>query len=198
MMVGRIVMVAVLGFASVGAIQGQAGQASTVAATSPAKAVEDLIDKFEGEMTSAAKAMPAERYDFTPASLHIPGANFEKVRTFADEVKHVAQSNYLTAANISNSEPSVDVKAIGKLKSKDEIVAALAESFTAVHKAVAAITTANSNEAVDDIGVGPDTIKETEAAWIGVHGFDHYGQIVEYLRMNGIVPPPPATVSTGK
>ncbi len=176
---------------SMPALQAQTATATTPVAAhrvSPAKAVEDLVDKFEGEMMRAAKAMPADKYDFSPASLHIPGANFEKVRTFSEEVKHVVQANYAIAANVTNAEPAVDVKSLAALKSKDEIVAALAASFTAVHTAIATITPANQNEAVDDSGVGPNQSKQTEAAWVAVHGYDHYGQMVEYLRMNGIVP----------
>ena len=81
-----------------------------------------------------------------------------------------------------------DVTAIGKLRSKDEILAALAGSFLAVHHAIATITQANANDVIDDSGVGPNQTKESEAAWVAVHGYDHYGQMVEYLRMNGITP----------
>ena len=154
----------------------------------PAKAVEDLIMTFEREVTSAAQAMPANRYNFSPASLHIPGSEFTKARTFADEVTHVAQANYAIASNIVGKSPEVDLKEVGALKTKPEILNALAASFIAVHKAVATITVENQNDFVDDIGVGSNQSKVSEAAWVAVHGFDHYGQMVEYLRMNGIVP----------
>ena len=154
----------------------------------PAKAVEDLIMTFEGEITNAAQAMPADHYSFSPASLHIPGSEFTKVRTFADEVTHVAQANYAIASNIVGKFPEVDLREVGALKTKQEILSALAASFIAVHKAVATITVENQNDFVDDIGVGSNQSKVSEAAWVAVHGFDHYGQMVEYLRMNGIVP----------
>ncbi len=155
----------------------------------PAKAIEDMIVTFESEMTSAARAMPADRYSFSPATLNIRGAQFTKVRTFAAEVTHVAQANYAIASNISGKEPQADLEAIGQLRTKEQILAALAASFAEVHKAIATITIQNENDFVDDIGVGPNQSKISEAAWVAVHGFDHYGQIVEYLRMNGIVPP---------
>ena len=176
---------------SVSGVQGQVASGSSAAGAgkqvAPAKSVEDLVNVFEGEMMRAAKAMPADRYGFSPASLHIPGATFDGVRTFAEEVKHVTQSNYINAATVTGTELTVDMKTINGLKSKDEIVAALAESFAAVHKAIATITPANGREAVDDAGVGPNATRESEAAWVAVHGSDHYGQMVEYLRMNGIV-----------
>ena len=183
---------AVLGMAMAGGLQGQTAKtAEPVNANQvPAKAVDALVNRFEREMMSVAKAMPADKYGFTPVSLKIPGAKFERVRTFADEVTHVTQANYSIAANIVGTEPTADLKAIGLLKDKDQILAALSDSFAAVHKAIATITPANENEAVDDIGVGPNQTKESEAAWVAVHGYDHYGQMVEYLRMNGIVPSP--------
>ena len=156
--------------------------------SAPARAVDALVVKFEHEMTRAAMAMPAEKYSFTPASLNIAGAKFIKVRTFADEVKHVAQSNYATSSNIDGTDPTLEMNAINALRNKDEILRALAASFAEVHKAIRTITVANQNDPVDDGGVAPNQTKESEAAWVAVHGYDHYGQMVEYLRMNGIVP----------
>ena len=189
-MVRRILAVGVLGFASVAGVHGQAvGRVATQPPTqgSPARAIDGLLTHFEGDMMKAAKAMPAEKYDFTPASLGVEGAKFTGVRSFADQVKHVTQANYSIAASVEGTEPSVNVKAIGSLKSKDEIVAALTASFAAVHQAIATLTPANQNDMVDDIGVAPYVTKASEAAWAAVHGYDHYGQMVEYLRLNGIV-----------
>ncbi len=182
-----------LTMSSLGAAHGQAYADSKQVAVSqgdPAKAVDALAERLEHEITSAAQAMPADKYDFTPASLNIPGSNFVKVRSFADQVKHVAQANYSIAANIVGKDPVVDVNAIGRLKSKSDILATLAESFVAVHRAIATITPANANDVIDDVGVGPNQTRESEAAWVAVHGYDHYGQMVEYLRMNGITPKP--------
>ena len=131
--------------------------------------------------------MPPDKYGFSPATLPLPAGKFTGVRSFADQVKHVAQANYAIAANIMGTEPSVDLKTIGSLDKKDAILAALEGSFAAVHAAIATITPANQNDTVDDIGVAPHVTKATEAAWVAVHGYDHYGQMVEYLRMNGIV-----------
>ena len=167
------------------------GQAPAAAGQgSPAKAVDELVNRFEREFTGVAKLMPAERYDFTPASLNVPGASFSKVRSFEDQVKHVAQANYSIAASIAGTPEAVDVAAIGKLRTKSEVLAVLASSFAAVHQAIATITVANENDIVEDIGVAPSQTRESEAAWVAVHGYDHYGQLVEYLRLNGLVPKP--------
>ena len=145
-----------------------------------------LLSMFEGQFTDVAKAMPADKYDFTPASLSVPGAKFDGVRSFSSEVKHVAQANYFFYGSVSGTKPSVDVKAIGALKTKDEILAALAQSFAFAHAALATLTPATESDPLDVDGL---KTKGTVAAFAVAHGFDHYGQMVEYLRMNGIVPP---------
>jgi uncharacterized damage-inducible protein DinB len=141
----------------------------------------------EGEFMGAAKAMPADKYDFSPASLTIPGDKFDGVRTFGEQVKHVAQANYSFASTMTGMKPSVDLKALGELKGKDEILAALAGSFAALHKANAGLTAENAFEVVNFEGA--KHTRFTVSAFSVGHCFDHYGQMVEYLRMNGIVPP---------
>ncbi len=155
--------------------------------STPAKAMEDLMMFLEDGFMGAAKAMPADKYNFSPESLAIPGAKFDKVRTFADQVKHVAQANYFFASTVSGTKPEADLKAIGAMKGKDEIVAALAGSFAALHKAYATLTADNALEVVSF--EGSTASRATVASFAVAHGFDHYGQMVEYLRMNGIVPP---------
>ena len=151
----------------------------------PSAAYGSLLDKYETEM-GIAKAMPAEKYDFSPASLNIPNASYAGVRTFADEVRHVAQMNYRIFGEAGQLPPDRDVKAMGKLKSKDELVAALEASFVFAHKAVETLTAGNVSELIP----GPELLTRGTMAAHGVaHGYDHYGQMVEYLRMNGVLPP---------
>ena len=159
-------------------------------AMEPGKALDEVLMTLEGEMVGVAKAMPAEKYDFAPnAAVFAPGSaeKFDKVRTFAQQLKHVAQANYYFYMTASGMKPDVDVKAIGSLKTKEEIVAALEGSFAFGHKALATITTANAFQSIE----GADGLhtRATVADFAVAHGFDHYGQMVEYLRMNGIVPP---------
>lgn len=152
----------------------------------PAKAMDTMIGLLEGQVVSVAKAMPADKYSFAPKSSAMPGAKFDGVRTFAGQVAHVAQANYFMFGTASGMKPDVDVKAIGQLKSKDELVSALEKSYAFAHKAAAMLTPENAFEAVDVDG--PQTRVTGEAFGVA-HGFDHYGQMVVYLRMNGIVPP---------
>lgn len=145
-----------------------------------------MLSMYEQEFVAVAKAMPADKYDFTPASLNIPGAKYQGVRTFAGEVKHVTQANYYFYGAVGGMKPTTDVKGIGALKTKDEIVAALEASFAFGHKALANLTDANQEDPLDIDGL---KTKGTVAAFAVAHGFDHYGQMVEYLRMNGVTPP---------
>ncbi len=155
----------------------------------PAKAVDGLLSLMEGQVVSAAKAMPADKYSFAPAQgIFAPGqtTQFDSVRTFVAQVTHLAQANYFFFG-WSGIKPDRDVKAIGAITTKDEALAALEESFAYAHKAIAAITAENAFVAIKPVD-GYST-RVTIAAFAAAHGNDHYGQMVEYLRMNGIVPP---------
>ncbi len=178
-----LILVAGLLLGSMGAAQAQTPHAMV----SPAKSFDADLTAFETEMMGLAKAMPAEKYEFVPsAELFKDGAgtDFKTVRGFSAMVKHVAQANYFYAGSFSGMKPTVDVKAIGALKTKDEIVTALAGSFDFAHKAMATLTPQNAFE-----GIKGDDTRASLAGGLMAHGFDHYGQLVEYLRMNGVVPP---------
>ena len=173
------------------ATTGSAASSTTTSQTTSAKtsfpaANNALLSVFEQQVMAVAKAMPAEKYDFTPASLNIPGAKYDGVRTFSSQVKHIAQANYFFFSTATGVKPTADVKAIGSLKTKDEIVNALAQSFTFAHTALPSLTAENQNDPVDADGM---KTKGTLAAFAVAHGYDHYGQMVEYLRLNGIMPP---------
>ena len=148
----------------------------------PSKTFEDMLDNLQKEFTSAAEAMPAEKYSFAPAST--APAKFDGVRTFAQEITHVAEANYYYGGAIGKMKPEVDLKAVEALTGKAEILKALADSFVFLHKAFATLTTQNAFESTHG-----DSTRAALAGGVVAHAFDHYGQMVEYLRMNGIVPP---------
>jgi hypothetical protein len=155
----------------------------------PANAVDGLLSLMEMQVVGAAKAMPADKYSFAPAqAIFAPSqkTEFDTVRTFVGQVTHLAQANYFFFG-WSGIKPDRDVKAIGSITTKDEAVAALQASFVYAHKAIATITTENAFVAIKPTD-GYST-RVTIAAFAAAHGNDHYGQMVEYLRMNGIVPP---------
>ena len=104
----------------------------------------------------------------------------------------MAAVNYLVAAAILGEKPPVELggeSGPDSVKSKADIVKFAKDSFAYAHKAVASITAANATADIKSpFGEGKVTPMgmATVLAW---HGFDHYGQMVEYLRMNGIIPP---------
>jgi uncharacterized damage-inducible protein DinB len=157
---------------------------------SPMQAQDELLNLFEQEFMGVAKAMPADKYGFAPAAANFvaaQGAKYEGVRTFAQEVSHVSEANYYFASKILGEKPPAEAQNAGKLTAKDELLKAAADSFAYAHKAIATITPENAYVAID--GVDGLHTRSILASFISAHGYDHYGQMVEYLRMNGIVPP---------
>jgi len=155
------------------------------------RTIQQVLDRAvkntEQEFVSAADAMPEDKYSFAPTN-----GEFKGVRNFGEQVKHVAAVNYLIAAAILGEKPPVDTggeSGPDAIKSKSEIVKFLKDSFAYVHKAVPGISEKGALESVKNpFGERPVTRLEL-ATWIPSHCFDHYGQMVEYLRMNGIIPP---------
>ena len=156
----------------------------------PAPALDAMLSLFEQEVTGVVKAMPADKFDFAPSAATFAAgspAKFSGVRTFGQEVTHLISGNYYFYSQVSGTKPDVDMASLKNLKSKDEMVAALEASFAFAHKAVATITPANAFLTIQ--GADGMHTRTTLAAFAVAHGFDHYGQLVEYLRMNGGVPP---------
>jgi uncharacterized damage-inducible protein DinB len=152
-----------------------------------AQVLDSGIKTVEGDFVPAAEAMPEEKYGFAPTN-----GEFKGVRTFAEQVKHVAAINYIVAASILGEKPPVDTngeKGPESAKSKADILKFLKDSFAYAHKAVATVTDANALEPIPNPFGKTKTTRLSMGTVFAWHGFDHYGQMVEYLRMNGIVPP---------
>jgi len=151
-------------------------------AVAPAQIYGHLLTLMEKEFVGAAEAMPEDKYDFAPPATM---GEYKGVRTFAEQVKHVTEANYYFFANPGTSEAEMKAKsdAIKNLKTKTEIVQALKDSFNQAHAYVDAITPENAF-----IQTQSGT-RAGMAAFGLAHFMDHYGQMVEYLRMNGIIPP---------
>jgi len=136
------------------------------------------------DFTALATAMPEDKWAFKPTQ----GA-FKDARTFAEQVKHVACANEAWAQKIKKqkSPERCDIGGPNPAKSKAEILAYLRESFVQMDSAIASINTDNMLEQIHSEYWGDDRLSAiTAAVW---HISDHYGQLVEYLRMNGLVPP---------
>ncbi len=163
--------------------------AMTTTQMDPAKALDKMLTGVEQEFVGLAEAMPADKYSFAPSSDYFkPGktTDFKGVRTFAEQVGHVAQVNYHYFSGFAAAPPMVDVAAIGKMTSKDDLVKALKDSFAYGHTAIATITPQSAFQVTNPKS---QSTPATTAAGAVAHAFDHYGQLVVYLRMNGIVPP---------
>ena len=152
-------------------------------------ALQVLAKLTEKVIVSAADAMPADKYGFAPMD-----GEFKGVRTFGQTVKHLSATNYILAAAALGEEPPADAgDELGPeaVRTKAEILNYLKGSFAYLDKAIEAI--GQKTAPVKSSPISP--LKSTEATRLAlaveslVHAFDHYGQMVEYLRMNGVVPP---------
>jgi hypothetical protein len=165
-----------------------AGQApASSAPPTLAAALDREVRRVEEQVIAAAEAMPEDRFDFSPEQLKIPGAAYQGVRSFAVQVKHVATSNYFLWSSLAGEpvpEGLKDGNGPPGMRSKAEIVGFLRQSFALGHRAVATLTPENMLQPA-----GRDSTRLQRATFAVAHAFDHYGQMVEYLRMNGIVPP---------
>jgi hypothetical protein len=145
------------------------------------------ISNLENDFVPAAEAMPEDKYSFAPTN-----GEFKGVRTFAEQVKHVAAVNYVIGSAILGEKPPVDTggeKGPDSAKSKADIVKFLKDSFAYAHKAAGGINETNLVAGIKSPFGDGTTTRLGMATAISWHGFDHYGQMVEYLRMNGIIPP---------
>jgi uncharacterized damage-inducible protein DinB len=175
---------------------GQATKSPTAASVpqspQPAPTIASTVDRgisnIEKQIVEAAEAMPEDKFNFSPESLTIPGDDYKGVRTFAVQVKHVAASNYFIWSPLTGDglpEGLKDGNGPENLKTKADIIQFLRDSYALGHKAAATLTTENLLQPVGN-SKSPRLYLATFAV---AHAFDHYGQMVEYLRMNGIVPP---------
>jgi len=162
--------------------------ARPLAAPTIALTVDSEISNLEKQIMEVAEAMPEDKYNFSPESLNIPGDDFKGVRTFAVQVKHVAASNYYIWSHLTGDklpEGLNDGNGPENLKTKADIIKFLQDSFALGHKAAATLTTENMLQTAEN-----SKSPRLHLAIFGVtHASNHYGQMVEYLRMNGIVPP---------
>lgn len=161
------------------------------AATEPTVgvAMDGTYQLVVGQFMGAAEAMPEGKFDWAPTQ-----GEFTGVKTFAQQVKHVSAVNYFFGSLILGEKPPAEVgnpeMGPDSLKTKAEILKYMKDSFAYARKAVQSITAQNGGRTIKlPIGQGMDFTAIGMATLLAVHGMDHYGQMVEYLRMNGIIPP---------
>jgi len=146
------------------------------------------LSMIEHEVLPLAEAMPADKYSFAPTH-----GEFKGVRTFGKQVGHVAAVMYLVSATTlgekNPSEGGEGENGPANLKTKDDYVSYLKAAIAYSHKAMQSLTSQNLTGLVKS-AFGNEQVPRVSMATVAVwHTFDHYGQMVVYARMNGIIPP---------
>ena len=152
-----------------------------------ASVLDHQLTNVEKTVIPAADAMPADKYDFAPTQ-----GDFKGVRNFGAEVKHMAVANYALGAGILGEKPPINLTVPDgppEVKTKADIMKFLNDSSAYAHKALNSITDANVLEPIKSPFVNNMTTRLALATSMISHPFDHYGQMVVYLRMNNIIPP---------
>jgi hypothetical protein len=161
-------------------------------AAGPAPVAREVFDKTltstEKEFVSLVAAMPADKFGFAPTA-----GKFDGVRTFGEQARHAAfVLNEIAAAMLGEKAPDTTPHENGpaNLTTKDQILQYVKDAFAHAHKAVATLTNSNLlSETADPFDPKGKRTRVDSAGILSWHTFDHYGQMVEYARMNGIVPP---------
>ena len=163
--------------------------AASLDAQQERRALESLMKIVEKEISSTVDAMPADKFGFAPTD-----GEFKGVRTFGQMVKHFSATNHILAAAALGEEPPADAgdeSGPENVRTKAKILTYLKGSFVHLDKAVEAI--GRTDIPVNASPISP--LKRGEVTRLALitetllHAYDHYGQMVEYLRMNGVVPP---------
>ena len=170
---------------------------SFVSSSAFADGVTDMLNGqlsvLDGDVLPLAEKMPADKYGYTPAQSKVQGATFEGVRTFGEQVRHIATVLYMVSAStLGDAKAPVDVGPDDggppKMKSKAEIVAYLKGSIAYAKKAAALVNQKNMFDPVNAPFGGNKQARINAISMAGWHSMDHYGQMVVYARLNGIKP----------
>jgi hypothetical protein len=153
-----------------------------------AKVFDSQLSGVEREVVSLAEAMPADKFGFAPKA-----GEFNGVRTFAQQATHIASVNFEVAAAALGEANPVDMgeneNGSANLKSKEQVVEYLKKSYAYAHKAMRMLTAENLMAPVQN-AFGKNQVPRLSMVTVAQsHSFDHYGQMVVYARMCGIIPP---------
>jgi uncharacterized damage-inducible protein DinB len=193
---GAALLLVIFGLPAASPSQGQKPTAAEMSKKETvASALLRAVSLQEYEVRSAAEAMPENLYAYRPAEGKFksekPAFGPSEMRTFAEQVKHVACANFAFAAEFEGQQPPAvcDKGGPDPAKTKRELLIYLRNSFLAISKSFQAIKPENQFEPIEGPYAGPNT-RLGLAGVVIWHNADHYGQMAVYLRLNGIVPPP--------
>jgi uncharacterized damage-inducible protein DinB len=187
---GCLVALSFLALPQVGHAQAPAGPTGpTPPAANDRRAVQALAGVVRSNIVSSAEAMPEDKFGFAPSE-----GEFTGVRSFRQQLKHLAATNYILAAAALGRDPppgAGDESGPENVRTKEEVLAYLGGSFAALDSAIAAIGDPAIPVRSSPISPlrGESLSRLALIAEALIHAYDHYGQMVVYLRMNDVVPP---------
>lgn len=139
--------------------------------------VKATYEMVKGYITKSAALVPEDKYKYQPTP---------EVRTMGQLFGHIANASVAICSGASGMKSSATGDA-EKLATKAELQKAVAAAFAFCDHALSMVTSANANETVDLFGT-----KHSRIGGMGfnnAHLFEHYGNLVTYMRINGMVPP---------
>ncbi|MGA8216299.1 MAG: DinB family protein [Candidatus Sulfotelmatobacter sp.] len=148
---------------------------------SPSKVVLDSWNDIGRKLTAMAEDFPEDKYDFKPTPAQ---------RSFAEALLHASNVNYFfTNLALGQKPPAEEDPKRADYKTKADVVAFVKKAFA---DGAAAIK-AKGDKGMSDLVVDPFANQQTrvsDMAWgIIEHSGEHYGQLVVYYRLSGLVPP---------
>jgi hypothetical protein len=169
--------------------------ASALAADTPTvgQTLDSQFRQAEREIVGLVEAMPADKMDFAPTNSQIPGSEFTGVRTFGQQAKHLATYIYMLSSAVLEQKPPIEIgtgdAGPDSVRTKEQIVDYMKGAFAFGHKALQSITEKNEMDQVPGPFPGSKMARIAAGVFMMYHNFDHYGQMVVYARMNGVIPP---------
>jgi uncharacterized damage-inducible protein DinB len=154
-----------------------------------AGALQDLISSTEKLVTNLATDMPDDKYNFVPPAT---AGDFHGVRSFAKQLKHAGAVQYLAANSILGEPVTAEMaeeRGPDSARSKADVLKYVAGSFAALHRAAATVDETNAFAPMKGVFGSTPTTRAGLIAGALTHSSNHYGQMVEYARMNAIIPP---------
>ncbi len=145
-------------------------------------AAKDWIDQWKDvteRVIGVAEAMPAEKYGYKPT---------EEVGTFGEQVRHVCMAMRVLLANAEGKQIPLEQVSLDKLKTKEEILAELRKMVDEGAAVIRRVSGKSDGDVVESQFFGKTTRRFLIIQAIA-HDNNHYGQLVMYLRLNGITPP---------
>src|SRR5215510_15430153 len=151
----------------------------------PTTPFKGFYNSTKKNVIGAAEKMPAEHFSYKPTN---------DVRSYAEIFAHILDTNYWAYSGLrGEANPNKD-DLEKTLKTKDDVVKAVKASFEYCDAAIKNLTAASLQETFNN---GTRDIPKTSPLLLLIaHSQEHYGNIVTYMRMKGVVPPssePPPT-----